>query len=142
MNGRLFRLAWWFYALALLAWSLPVGLQMVWAHATFNNGGPLWAQPVSIGWLKVELVLIAAVAVAAVSVRRNRRNERPGSHRAMRAILTFALLLPIVAAGYLAYLPSEERSCAIRWSDGLTVRECVLRMHEQAAALGGDGGGH
>lgn len=53
-----------------------------------------------------------------------------GFRRARKTVLSLALLLSIAAVGYLASLPIDERSCALRWTDGLTARECVLRMHE------------
>ena len=54
----------------------------------------------------------------------------PGTRRARIAVATLALLSLAAAGGYLASLPSEKRSCALRWSDGLTTERCVQRMHE------------
>ena len=42
--------------------------------------------------------------------------------------LIMALLLLTLAYG--ASLPSLERTCALRWSDGLSTERCVQRAHE------------
>ena len=56
--------------------------------------------------------------------------KRRGSFRLKRVAFSLLLLLLAAAGGYLAALPREERSCALILWDGLTVEECVLRMHE------------
>jgi hypothetical protein len=120
-------LARWIMGALLLVWSIPVGLLTLRAYPRFDNGEPLWEH---VLWLKVELALIALFVVATLSVGRFGRDERRRYYRARTPILAVALLLPTVAVGYLASIPIEERYCALRWWDGVTVSDCVLRMHQ------------